>query len=89
MKKIGPVLLTVFAMVVLMAACQQQKGTVAKAAENTKAKQMLQGVWVDAETMEVNFMIEGDTIFYPDSTSQPAKFRVVGDSIFIGYRKTI
>lgn len=85
MKKIGPVLLTVFAMVVLMAACQQQKGTVAKAAENTKAKQMLQGVWVDAETMEVNFMIKGDTIFYPDSTSQPAKFRVVGDSIFIGY----
>ncbi|MGN0280707.1 MAG: DUF4738 domain-containing protein [Prevotella sp.] len=70
--------------VALAFGCQQKKKTTAEAVEDTKAKQMLQGVWVDTETSELNFMVKGDTIFYPDSTIQPAKFMVVGDSLVIG-----
>ncbi len=84
MKKFKPLLLAVLALASLLTACQQKKEATVRAVENTKAKLMLQGVWVDAETMEVNFMVKGDTIFYPDSTSQPAKLSVVGDSILIG-----
>ena len=45
------------------------------------AKKMLQGVWYDEIEDNVVFSVKGDTIFYPDSTSQPAYFRVVDDSL--------
>jgi len=53
-------------------------------AENKQAKGMMQGVWIDAETEEVSFKVKGDTVFFPDSTSQPAYFRIVADSIQLG-----
>ena len=53
-------------------------------AENKQAKGMMQGVWIDAETEEVSFRVKGDTVFFPDSTSQPAYFRIVEDSIQLG-----
>ena len=33
---------------------------------------MLQGVWEDEETDEVLFKLQGDSVYYPDSTSMPA-----------------
>ena len=53
-------------------------------AENREAKALLQGVWLDAETEEVVFKADGDTIFFADATSQPASFRIVGDSLLLG-----
>jgi hypothetical protein len=53
-------------------------------AENKQAKGMMQGVWIDAETEEVSFRVKGDTVFFPDSTSQPAYFRIVRDTLLIG-----
>lgn len=82
MKQLKPILL-VFLLSLAMG-CKQKMQTQAHAEENTKAMKMLQGVWVDGETLELNFMIKGDSIFYPDSTSQPARFKVVGDSLVIG-----
>ena len=52
--------------------------------ENARAKQMLQGIWTDAETGQVSFRVVGDTIFYPDSTMTHTAFRIVGDSICLG-----
>lgn len=82
MKQLKPILI-VF-LISLAVGCKQKMQTQAHVEENTKAMKMLQGVWEDSETLEVNFMIKGDTIFYPDSTSQPARFKVVGDSLVIG-----
>ena len=45
---------------------------------------MLQGVWVDAETGDVSFQVKGDTIFYSDTTSMPAYFKIIGDSLVLG-----
>lgn len=80
-------------MVMMLAACGNQGGqanAVPEPEENREAKAMLQGVWVDDETDEVSFRAVGDTIFYPDSLSQPAYFRVLGDSLELsGHRYAI
>ena len=72
----------------LVSSCGQQPSapapTTNKVEENAEAKAMLQGVWQDAETDEVLFMAEGDTIYFADPTSMPAHFRIVGDSIELG-----
>ena len=52
--------------------------------ENREAKAMLQGVWLDSETEEPVWKAEGDTITFADATTQPAYFRIVGDSIELG-----
>lgn len=49
--------------------------------EDREAKALMQGVWVDSETEDVSFRVAGDTIFYADSTSMPAYFKIVGDSL--------
>ncbi len=51
--------------------------------EDRDAKTMLQGFWVDNETEDLVFRIAGDTIFYSDTTSMPAYFRIVGDSLVL------
>ncbi len=75
----------------LFAACSSQPAAPAASrddveAENVKAKQMLQGIWTDAETGQVTFRVVGDTIVYPDSTMSHTAFRIVGDSISLGTR---
>lgn len=52
--------------------------------ESHRAKLLLQGVWIDEETEDVMFRAEGDSIYYPDSMSQPAHFMVFGDTLLLG-----
>lgn len=49
--------------------------------EDLKAKQLLQGIWVDSDEENVVFKVKGDTIYYPDSLSQPVKFAIYGDTL--------
>ena len=51
--------------------------------ESREAKALLQGVWTDEETEEVMFRAKGDSIYYPDSTSQPAAFSIYGDTLVL------
>ena len=70
---------------VFLTGCARQKnGTMEEAKESNEAKAMLHGIWVDEETEEVSFSVKGDTIFYSDSTSMPAYFKIVGDSLVLG-----
>ena len=72
----------------LFAACSSKPESVKQEQEpekeNKQAKAMLQGIWVDEQTEEVSFRAIGDTIFYPDTTSQPTYFKIVGDSLVLG-----
>lgn len=52
--------------------------------ENLNAKKMLQGIWVNDDEQDVAFMAKGDTIYYPDTTSQPAYFRIIDDTLELG-----
>lgn len=66
----------------LLTACSRQKSVSGQEMpESREAKALLQGVWMDPESEEVSFSVKGDTIFYADAVSQPAYFKIVGDSI--------
>lgn len=72
--------------VLLLAAlmgCGQRAGD-AKLPESKEAKQLLQGVWSGEDTEDVVFQLRGDSVYYPDSTSMPAFFRVYDDTLYIG-----
>lgn len=49
--------------------------------EDAAAKKMLQGVWLNEEEDDVAFRVEGDTIYYPDSTSMPTYFYIADDTL--------
>lgn len=49
--------------------------------EDTEAKKLLQGIWVDTDEESVAFKVKGDTIYYPDSLSRPLRFAVYGDTL--------
>lgn len=50
--------------------------------EDVAAKKMLQGIWLnDDDADDVAFRVEGDTIYYPDSTSQPVYFYIADDTL--------
>lgn len=52
--------------------------------ESREAKALLQGVWMDRETEDLLFSVKGDTVYYADSTSLPAYFKIVGDTLYVG-----
>jgi hypothetical protein len=82
--------LTVAVVLCLVTACGKRAEKTASAPvekEDREAKALLQGIWVDMETEEVVFKAVGDTICYPDSTSQPAYFRIVSDSLELSGRR--
>lgn len=64
--------------------CGQKQGSVEQQVESQEAKALLQGMWMDEETEAIAFQMKGDTVYYADSTSMPAYFKVVGDTLYIG-----
>ena len=72
----------------MLVSCQRQHQTSVNPKvveqEDAAAKAMLQGVWQEELTEEVVFRAEGDTIYYPDPSDQPAPFRIVSDSLEVG-----
>ena len=79
--------LSALVVALFLAACSAKSGmpqqTIANEEDNCEAKQLLQGIWVDDETQEVSFRAIGDTIFYPDSVSQPTCFKIISDSLVL------
>ena len=53
------------------------------AREDTTAKQLMQGIWLNVDDEDVAFRVDGDTIYYPDGISQPVYFQIVSDSIVL------
>lgn len=77
-------LTTILIAVVLLVGCTHRQGdgsTANNDTESREAKEMMQGVWLDAESGDVSFRVKGDTIFYADSTSMPTYFKIIGDSL--------
>lgn len=85
MKRCFPLLL---AFLTIFVSCESKKSDVpAFQKESEEAKNLLQGIWIDAETEEVAFRAKGDTIFYSDSTAVPAYFCIVADSLVLGTQR--
>ena len=64
-----------------MASCRKGGRKPETVEEDFAAKKMLQGIWVDEDEQDVAFKAQGDTIFYPDSTSQPVYFQIINDTL--------
>ncbi len=68
----------------MLVSCSRQLKPYSERPEDRDAKQMLQGVWVDESTETAVFQMKGDTVYYADTTSMSAYFKVVEDSLYIG-----
>ena len=82
MKKSNGLIITCVLTFAIFVGCGQK--TADQLPESQEAKQLLQGIWSDEETENLVFQMRGDSVYYPDSTSMPAYFRVYGDTLFIG-----
>lgn len=66
----------------LILSCKGEKKTdAAIRTEDTQAKSLLQGIWIDSDEENVVLKVKGDTIYYPDSVSQPIKFAIYSDTL--------
>lgn len=64
--------------------CKDNTAISVNVSENRDAKKALQGIWVDEELEDVVFKIEGDSVFYADTISQPAYFMIKADTMLLG-----
>lgn len=63
------------------ASCGKKASPNSTPKEDTRAKKLLQGIWLNEDDEDVAFRVKGDTIYYPDSTSQPIYFCIYGDTL--------
>lgn len=80
MKKLA---ILVLAFAALLTACDKKTSSTQQPQEDLAAKKMLQGIWVDEDAQNIAFEAKGDTIFYPDSTSLPAYFQIIDDTLVL------
>ena len=65
------------------ASCGKKASPNSTPKEDTRAKELLQGIWLNEDDEDVAFRVKGDTIYYPDSTSQPVYFCIYGDTLIM------
>ena len=53
-----------------------------KKMKTPKAKEILQGIWLDDETETPLMRIIGDTIYYSDAQSAPVYFKILKDTLY-------
>ena len=76
-------IVTAFACIILLGGCANGgKNANVSLREDMTAKQLLQGIWLNMDDKDVAFRVEGDTIYYPDSISQPVYIQIFSDTIF-------
>ena len=71
-----------FIILLSLLSCAEKTSENTDTQEDTVAKQMLQGVWMNEDEV-VAMRVAGDTISYSDSTMAPAYFAVISDSLVI------
>jgi hypothetical protein len=80
---------TVSFLAFLILSCKEaRKDQLSESPENIKAKELLQGIWLDDETDIPLMYIKGDTIYYADSQSAPIAFKIIRDTLYTYGRDT-
>ena len=78
------IVFTVILLIGILVSCQERHDMkIQQPKEDLRAKELLQGIWIDSDEDQPSFRIKGDSMFYPDTTSQPARFRIVADTLII------
>ena len=67
----------------LLIACNNtKKQNSLEQSENVKAKELMQGIWIDDESDIPLLFIKGDTIYYANSQSTPVYFKIIKDTLY-------
>lgn len=83
-------LLTVNLVVILfLLGCSSNGPKLEQHLEDQQAKRQIQGTWIDEIDGDVVFSFRGDSVFYNDSLSKPARFYVMNDTLFIENHKPV
>lgn len=51
--------------------------------EDTRSKELLQGIWMDDDSENILLKVQGDTIYYADALNAPTRFEIIKDSLFM------
>lgn len=73
----------IFLFMLLVLNCNNSNKPDVAQEEDHKAKDLLDGIWLDADENNIAFRIKGDTVYYPDSTSQAVKFQIISDTMIL------
>ena len=75
--------ITTSLLTILLIACNNtKKQNSLEQSENVKAKELMQGIWIDDESDIPLLFIKGDTIYYADSQSTPVYFKIIKDTLY-------
>ena len=66
----------------LIACNNTKKQNSLEQSENVKAKELMQGIWIDDESDIPLLFIKGDTIYYANSQSTPVYFKIIKDTLY-------
>ena len=69
--------------VLAFGACRHYDSEYAKRHQDTDAKELMQGIWIDDEEGAPVLMAHGDSVFFPDTTSLPVAFWIYQDSLYL------
>lgn len=76
--------IVVLLLAVLLTGCSGNGKAPAVSEVSHEAMRLMQGVWMEEESETVAFRMKGDSVYYADSTSMPARFKVIGDTLYMG-----
>ena len=75
--------ITTSLLTILLIACNKtKKQNSLEQSENVKAKELMQGIWIDDESDIPSLFIKGDTIYYANSQSTPVYFKIIKDTLY-------
>ena len=75
--------ITTSLLTILLIACNNtKKQNSLEQSENVKAKELMQGIWIDDESDIPLLFIKGDTIYYANSQSTPVYFKIIKDTLY-------
>ena len=82
---------TLIAYISLLTACSSQpkKHPSEEEKEDLRAKELLQGIWVDDMTDTPLLRIKGDSLYYIDASVRPMTFKIINDSLKVYGQQTI
>lgn len=72
---------SILLLVVALSSCGGPQPKTSVREENSEAKSLLEGIWLDDNTETALLRVKGDTLFYADAATAPVAFKIIGDSL--------
>lgn len=81
--KNSQIIIYLFSLVTLLFSCGNKAQKNETPPEDLQAKKTIQGIWVDELEGDCVLRAKGDTIYYADSLSEPVKFHILADTLYL------